>query len=220
MTTTTVVQFAVLLVLLLIVASLRRLMKLGFVQVALRGFLKDVGRQALANQPDQIKLSQQPGHQWKDAAAVNRLVEPLVKRGFTDLGPYIVDVMPYVMLRFLVNPAVSIYACVYEHAKAGIWLDLVSRYDDGSGATFTTMRSTGLEPNPRETIVRALGASSDMLYGRMLVERPQRALIRLDAAEVIRLFEAVYAQQILWRKTRGVSAREVGNVAAAPPPRA
>src|SRR5262250_641284 len=102
MSTTTVVQIAVLLVLLLIVGNLRRL----------------------------FKLSQQPGHQWKDAAAVSRLVVPLLKRGFTDLGPYSVDVMPHVTLRFLVNPAVSIYACVYEHAKAGIWLDLVSRYDD------------------------------------------------------------------------------------------
>jgi len=217
MTTTTVVPIVVLLVLLLIVGSLRWLLKLGFVQVVFRGFLKDVGQKALANQPDQIKLSQQPGHHWKDAAAVNRLAEPLLKRGFTDLGPYSVDVMPYVMLRFLANPAVSIYACVYEHAKAGIWLDLVSRYDDGSGATFTTVRPTGLDPNPRELVVHAPGSSSDMLYGRMLVERPQRPLIRLDAAEVIRLFEAVYAEQILWRKTRGVSAREVGNVAAAPP---
>lgn len=217
MSTTTVVQIAVLLVLLLIVGSLQRLLKLGFVQLLFRGLLKDVGRKALANQPDQIKLSQQPGHQWKDAAAVNRLVEPLLKRGFTDLGPHSVDVMPHVTLRFLVNPAVSIYACVYEHAKAGIWLDLVSRYEDGSGATFTTVRPTGLDPNPRETVVHAPGASSDMLYGRMLVERPQRPLIRLDAAEVIRLFEAVYAEQILWRKTRGVSVREVGKVAAAPP---
>ena len=217
MSTTTVVQIAVLLVLLLIVGNLRRLFKLGFVQLLFRGFLKDVGRKALANQPDQIKLSQQPGHQWKDAAAVSRLVVPLLKRGFTDLGPYSVDVMPHVTLRFLVNPAVSIYACVYEHAKAGIWLDLVSRYDDGSGATFTTVRPTGLDPNPRETVVHAPGASSDMLYGRMLVERPQRPLVRLDAAEVIRLFEAVYTEQILWRKTRGVSAREVGKVAAAPP---
>jgi len=217
MSTTTVVQIAVLLVLLLIVGNLRRLLKLGFVQLLFRGFLKDVGRKALANQPDQIKLSQQPGHQWKDAAAVSRLVVPLLKRGFTDLGPYSVDVMPHVTLRFLVNPAVSIYACVYEHAKAGIWLDLVSRYDDGSGATFTTVRPTGLDPNPRETVVHAPGASSDTLYGRMLVERPQRPLVRLDAGEVIRLFEAVYTEQTLWRKTRGVSAREVGKVAAAPP---
>jgi len=217
MPTSMVVQIVVLLVLLLIVGSFRQLLKLGFVQFTFRGFLKDVGRQALANQPDQIRLSQQPGHQWKDAAGVNRLVEPLLRRGFTDVGPYSVDVMPHVTLRFLVNPSVSIYACVYEHAKAGTWLDLVSRYTDGSGATFTTMRPTGLDPNPRETVVNAPGSSSDMLYGRMLVERPQRPLVRLDAAEVIRLFEAVYAEQILWRKTRGVSAREVGNVAAAPP---
>jgi len=73
-----------------------------------------------------------------------------------------------------------------------------------AGATFT-FSTTSYTPQIRYP------------FGRMLVERPQRPLVRLDAAEVIRLFEAVYAEQILWRKTRGVSAREVGNVAAAPP---
>src|SRR5215470_8060457 len=194
MSTTTVVQIAVLLVLLLIVGNLRRLLKLGFVQLLFRGFLKDVGRKALANQPDQIKLSQRPGHQWKDAAAVSRLVVPLLKRGFTDLGPYSVDVMPHVTLRFLVNPAVSIYACVYEHAKAGIWLDLVSRYEDGSRSTFTTRRSNVIYQRPQDTIVRVPSASSEALYGRMLRERPQRTLRRLDTATVIRLFKSAYAE--------------------------
>jgi hypothetical protein len=51
----------------------------------------------------------------------------------------------------------------------------------------------------------------------MLMERPQRTLVRLDAAAVIRLFEAAYAEQTFWRKTKGISAREVGNVVTAPP---
>jgi len=213
---TTMIEIAALLVLLLVISNFRRLLKLRIVQIAFGGFLKDVGAQALAKQPDTIRLSSQPGHQWTNVAAVNKLAEPLLARGFTDLGPYSIDVMPQVALRFLVSPAVSVYACIYEHAKAGVWLDLVSRYTDGTGATFTTVRSTGMDERPQDKIVRAPNASADMLFGRMLVERPQRPLVPLDAAEVIRLFEAVYAEQMLWRKTRGISAREVGNVAAAP----
>jgi hypothetical protein len=210
------IEIAALLVLLLLVSNFRCLLKLRIVQIALGGFLKDVGAQALAKQPDTIRLTPQAGHQWQNASAINKLAEPLLARGFTDLGPYSIDVMPQVTLRFLLNATVSVYACIYEHAKAGIWLDLVSRYTDGTGATFTTVRSTGMDQRPQDKIVHAPNASADMLFGRTLVERPQRPLIRLDAAEVIRLFEAVYAEQILWRKTRGISAREVGNVAAAP----
>jgi len=213
---TTIIEIAALLVLWLIISNFRRLLNLRIVQIAFGGFLKDIGAQALAKQPDTIRLSSQPGHQWTNVAAVNKLAEPLLARGFTDLGPYSIDVMPQVALRFLLNATVSVYACIYEHAKAGIWLDLVSRYTDGTGATFTTVPSTGMDERPQDKIVRAPNASADMLFGRILVERPQRPLIPLDAAEVIRLFEAVYAEQMLWRKTRGISAREVGNVAAAP----
>ena len=122
--------------------------------------------------------------------AVSKLADPLVSRGFTDLGPYRIDVMPEVTVRFLINSAVSVYACVYEHAQAGIWLDLVSRYEDGSRATFTTLRSNGLDQRPQDTLVRAVSASAEALYGRMLRERPQRALLRLDAPTAIRLFES------------------------------
>lgn len=215
--TTTFLEVAGLLVLLLIVSNLRRLLKVGFVQLALRGFLKDVGRQALAEQPDLIRLAPRPGHHWKNVAAMTRLADPLIARGFTDLGPYSVDTMPQVMIRFLVNPAVSIYACVYEHDKAGVWVDLVSRYEDGSRATFTTAPATGMDQRPEDTAVRVPGASADALYGRMLVERPQRPLVRLEGVEVIALFEASYAEEIGWRKGRGISAREVGNVIVAGP---
>ena len=185
----------------------------------LGGFLKEVRRQALAKQPDQIRLFPQPGYQWKKPVAVSKLANPLAARGFTDLGPYRIDVMPDVTLRFLVNPAVSIYACVYEHARTGIWLDLVSRYADGSGATFTTLGGSGMNQRPHDTIVRAPSASSEALYGRMLRERPQRTLLRLDAATVIRLFEGAYAEQRLWRKTEGISACAVDNVPATSAPR-
>jgi hypothetical protein len=214
---TTTLEVAGLLVLLLVVSNFRRLLKIPIVRRAFRGFLEDVGQRALAAQPDAIRLAPRPGHQWKDPAAVGRLADPLIARGFTDLGAHAIDVMPQVMLRFLVNSAVSVYACVYEHQKAGIWLDLVSRYDDGSGATFTTLAPTGMDTRPEDTIVRAPGAASDALYGRMLVQRPQRAPIPLDAARVITLFEAAYAEQTRWRKARGISAREVGHVATAPP---
>jgi hypothetical protein len=199
---------------LLLMSNLRRVLKFRIVQTMRGGFRNEIGQQARARQPHQIRLFPQPGYQWKKPVAVSKLAGPLAARGFTDLGPYRIDVMPEVTVRFLVNPTVSVYACVHEHAKAGIWLDLVSRYEDGSRATFTTLRSNGIDQRPQDTIVRAPSATSETLYGRMLRERPQRTLLRLDAVTAIRLFEAAYAEQMLWRQTEGISACEVSNVAA------
>jgi hypothetical protein len=185
------------------VSNLRRVLRFRLVQTVLGGFRKEIGRRARAEQPDQIRVFPQPGYQWKKPVAVSKLAGPLVARGFTDLGPYRIGAMPEVTVQFLVNPTVSVYACVYEHATAGIWLDLVSRYEDGSRVTFTTVRSNGSDQRPQDTVVRAPSASSETLYGRMLRERPQRTLLPLDAVTVLRLFDAASAEQGLWRKTEG-----------------
>jgi hypothetical protein len=195
-------------------SNVRRVLKFRIVQTMRGGFRTELGRHAHLKQPDHIRLFPQPGYPWKKPVAVSKLAAPLACRGFTDLGPYRIDVMPELTVRVLVNPTVSVYACVYEHAKAGIWLELVSRYEDGSRATFTTHPSNRSDQRPQDTVVRAASASAEALYGRMLTERPQRTLLRLDAATVIRLFESAYAEQRLWRQTEEISASQVTNVAA------
>ena len=197
----------------LVVSKLRGLLKFRIGEMMLGGLLKKARRQVLAKQPDEIRLSSQPGYRWKKPVAMSKLTGPLAARGFIDLGPYSLGVMPEVTVHLLMNPAVSVYACVYEHAKEGIWLDLTSRYEDGSRATFTTLRSTCMDQRPQNTVVCAPSASSEALYGQMLRERPQRTLLRLEAVTVIKLFEAAYAEQMRWRESEGVSAGEVGNLA-------
>jgi len=192
----------------LVVTKLRGLLKFRIVEMMLSGLLKKGRGQVLAKRPGEIRLSSQPGYRWKKPVAISKLIGPLAARGFTDLGPYRIELMPEVTVRLLVNPTVSVYACVYEHAKAGMWLDLTSRYEDGSRTTFTTLRSNGLDQRPQNMVVCAPSASSEALYGRMLRERPQRTLLRLDPGTVIRLAEAAYAEQAPWRAIEGVSACE------------
>ena len=198
---------------LLLMSYLRRVLKLPIMETMRGGFSNGVRQHAHPKQLNDIRLFPQPGYQWRRPVAVSKLADPLVSRGFTDLGPYRIDVMPEVSVRLLVNSTVSVYACVYEHAEARIWLELVSRYEDGSRATFTTLHSNGFDQRPLDTTVRAPSASAEALYGRMLRERPQRSLLRLDSATVIRLFESAYAEQRLWRQTEGIFASQVSHVA-------
>ena len=209
-----VVALLALLLLPFVVAVARRLLKVLFLQAAVRAGLKDIGQKAIDRQPDSIRLSRRAGYAWKDNAALEKLAASLRACGFSEIGDYTVAEMPGLAIRFLINQTESAYACIYEHLKVGTWLDLVSRYQDGSGVTFTTTRDRGLEHRPQNMVVHAPGVPAEALCARMLKERPRRPLVTLDSDGAIRLFEDAYREQITWRKQKGGSAAEVARVIA------
>jgi hypothetical protein len=186
-----------------------RIVVLLFLRKVLRCGLEDVGKQAIDKQPDQIHLTPEPGHCWLDNAAVNAVTAPLAPLGFREAGTFTIQEMPGVAVRFLVQPDQRVAACVCEHPRVGTWYDLVARYQDGRSITYTTARPTGLDPRPKTQTVRAEGTASDVLYQRLLSERPAGDLIEMTEASVVDRFQTAYAEDIAWRKNKGVSADEV-----------
>ena len=82
-------------------------------------FLK-VGKTALAKQPDEIHLQRVENHAWRNAGAIAALEAPLAVKGFTVTGTYKIPEMPPLVLRLLAKNPEASYACIYEHASAGI----------------------------------------------------------------------------------------------------
>jgi hypothetical protein len=164
---------------------------------------------ALEKQPDQIHLTPEPNHSWANDGEVKRLATPLVERGFQEAGVYSVDEMDGVIVRLMVQPEQNVAACIYEHPQVGHWLDVVCRYQDGRGITYTNSRPTGMDPRPGNETVRAQGAGSDELYDRLIRERPTGDLVPYTVANVADRFMSAYAEEMAWRKNRGVSACEV-----------
>lgn len=210
MNTTLVVAIALAVLVLIPVA--KRILKLLLLRTVVQAGLKSIGEEAVNKQPDSIHVSRVSGHRWQNPAAAEKLTAPLLARGFSEVGDFTIAEMPDVKIRFLMNTADSAYACVYEHPKVGNWLDLVSRYHDGTGATFSTARDRGMEHRPQNVVVHAPELSPDALYDRMLKERPKRPLVSLDASGVVQLFEDAYREQIAWRRQHGISATEVAKV--------
>jgi hypothetical protein len=200
---------AALMLLVLIWPILRRVLKLLLFRAVGRAVLKEVGEKAIARQPDAIHLVAAASHSWKNAEVCDRLADALRQRGFVEAGIYTITEIPGVALRFLLNQATNSYASIYEHDKAGNWIELITRYQDGTGATFTQQPDRGMRHRVQDFVVHAPGADPGTLYERMLKERPQRALLDLNADELPRLFETVYAAQVRWRKQRGADVREV-----------
>jgi hypothetical protein len=109
---------------------------------------KQIGAAALAKQPDRISLQRTGTNQWKHAAAPGTIVAALTPRGFEDAGVYTIPEMPGMVVQLLADSVHGLYAAIYEHPQAGSWLELFSRFQDGTSITFSTLRATGLKPRP------------------------------------------------------------------------
>jgi hypothetical protein len=178
-------------------------------RVVFRRALEHVGQRAMSQQPDRIHLTRETEQDWDDPEAVERLLAPLAAHGFQEAGDFSVDEMEGVLVRFRVQPNQRVVACVCEHPQAGVWLDLVSSYRDGTAVTFTTSQPTGLESRPGCRKVNAPEMAPEALYERLLRERPAGDLEEWTAANVATKFEDAYARETAWRKNKGVSAEEV-----------
>jgi hypothetical protein len=194
---------------LLIRPTITRILK----QRLLRKGLRAIGPEALDKQPDSIRLRRRT-FDWQNQTATQNLTGPLLARSFAEVGDFSIAEMPQLKVRFLVKPTNSTYACIYEHPKLGTWLDLVSRYEDGTTAIFSTARDPGMEHRPGDMMVHAPELTADMLYTRTVKERPRRSLVNVDAKSVVKLFQDAYREQTEWRKKRGPSAADVTKVGA------
>ena len=177
-----------------------------------RLFARAIGDDALAKQPDTIHLSRASAAAWKDAAAAGAIADPLLARGFEDAGTYRIQEMP-VVVRLLAHPGDSLLAAVYEHPQVGVWCDVVGRYEDATSITFTTAKPSGLDHRPGHPTVNAPGLNPASLLARVRAERPKGVLRPVTVKTVVRVFEESYAESMAWRKRRGVTAREVAEVA-------
>ena len=190
----------------------KRLGALLFLRAAVRGALSDIGRKALERQPDTIHLELTKNPQWKNAAAMEALAGPLRNKGFQDCGVFTVDKMPDVKVWILCQEQTWVAAHLYEHPKAGIWPELVTRYTNGASHSITTKPATGIHMPDWISIIRSLEAPTDQLYERLLDERSQVGIEHVSRAEAAHAFEAAYSRQMIAMKNAGISPQEVAAV--------
>ena len=90
--------------------------------------------------PFRLRLSPGTDEGWDNDQA-RPLYAPLLERGFVDAGSFHIDEdPPYAFgLRALVHEQLGISAAVFHHDQAGYWLELVSRFNDGTSLTYSTV---------------------------------------------------------------------------------
>ncbi len=172
-----------------------------------------IGRKALSKQPDHIHLSRKNHLAWTKFDAARVLVQPLTEGGFEDAGTYTIDELAGVVVQLLVHTGDGLFACVYEHPKAGTWMELVTRYQDGRSCSFTTSAPTGLEPRPGHPVFHVPGTPPGDLLAKALAERPKGAIKVITPLTAQQQFEDAWSDGMAWRKHHGIKAREVARVA-------
>lgn len=184
---------------------------------AVKAELKKIGQRALDKQPDQVKLEKLSVSAWRDQAAVDALAGPLTRIGFVDCGDYAVDKMPGVKLRILLKADTASAAYLYDHPKAGTWIELSTRYDDGSMTMVVSKPPTGLPTPPFVRKICGPGTPTDALYDRLILikERPPQGIKRITPDNVVPEYEDAFRRIMHWQKNRGLSAEDVASVAKA-----
>jgi hypothetical protein len=172
-----------------------------------------VGAAALAKQPDTIHLEPASPDAWRDAENARRASDALSALGFEETGTFRIPELPGVTLKLLAHAGESMHAAVYEHPVAGAWFELFMRYQDGTSATFSTLRPTGLNDRPGHPIVNVVGADPRSLFEQAKRGRMLGALAQARAADAVHTFESGYAESMAWRKAQGISRGEVIKVA-------
>jgi hypothetical protein len=188
----------------------KRLLALFLLSGAGRGALKDIGKKAVEAQPDSITLTRVATPAWQDAS-VPQILTSLRTAGFKDAGVYSVDKMPGVKVAILAKPEDCVAAHVYEHPKTGTWIELVTRYQDGTSTTLTTLPSTGQNQPAWLTTIRAGKAPAGELVRQFIQERRWRSGVMkpVSAEQAPREFEEGFAKYMSWRKATPMTADEV-----------
>jgi len=156
-----------------------------------------------ANAP-RIHLIRRDRVAWRKPQAAERFIETLRQLGFQDAGSYEVQGQPGLLLQALVKVDESVHGLVCERPRFGTWVELSTRYEDGTRFTYTTKnRGIFLNPLPSHQIVRGNEDNAQALYDRLLRDRPRKFAKPVSAAEFAEFYERAYTEYQDWVSVRG-----------------
>ncbi|HET7186034.1 MAG TPA: hypothetical protein VFI82_15215 [Terriglobales bacterium] len=190
----------------------KRIVAMFLVRSASQGALNHVGKKAIESQPDFVNLARDEFPKFSNAAGIDELKNPLLASGFDYVGTFNVDKMPGVKVVVLAKPDDYVTAHIYEHPRAGIWIELVTRYQDGSSHSLTTLPATGIQLPPFVQTIRAPKAPAPVLVKMLMSGRHAGEMKRVGVSEAVQEFEQNYAKYILWQKNKGMTTAEMAQI--------
>lgn len=128
--------------------------------------------------------------------------ENFVSLGFVRIEDYDIEDIPLSMTAYI-DRKTSTYGVVYDHPMAGVWSDLVRRYEDGSAWTFGSNQDPLVDYPENKTIKYFPEFSLAEMREKFLQEAPCNGMIVVSDEEFPKFFERAYAEEMDWRIARG-----------------
>lgn len=210
----------VLVVLIAVVVLLKVLMRVAAARLAgslgTRIAEKLAAAQSSAATPVRITLCPEPEPEWEHAADVDGPAQQLLAAGFTDAGQFSVNEIPGLYLRAFAHQGESVWAVVYDHAAAGVWTDIVIRYEDDTALTVGNPPTGGqMVSPPWSTMILDSRADAAALFQKALQAAEDKPRQPVSADTFVEVFTRAYAREMDWRNLRGgASEEEIRRVAA------
>ena len=182
-------------------------------------FGKRIGAAVLAKQPATIHLQPASESAALVPAAIEADAQALMQEGFADVGWFTVPELPEVTLRLLAHEPEGWLGTVYEHRRAGRWVEINARFPDGSRTSFNNLRATGLSQLPGVKTTRVAGRSAANVLEAARASRASGDLtpLAVGASTAVRVFEEGYAALTALRREQGISRAEVAAVSVRRP---
>lgn len=181
-----------------------------FIRWKFRRFLKNmieaVGAQASgAIPPFRIKLEPRDiddETEWFHEDDVKTQMQQFESSGFTPLGDYDVEGLP-LQVRGFQHQDHDVYGVIYDHGAAGVWSDVVRRYDDESSWTVSSAKEHGMDAAPWHTPCFMPGQPVKELLSQLLEVSPASGIQTAGADKFVSRFEVAYKREMNWRIERG-----------------
>jgi hypothetical protein len=170
--------------------------------LAARLFADRLRPQVMDEPPDHIYLLRVAEPNWRQDEARRLAETQLAAAGFAEAGVYVVREMPELTLGLHAHAAEKAYAILYDHPRAGFWSELVTRFEDGSLTTFTTLEPAEVDVPDGSLYVSEPKLPLSLLWRRMLTERPRKPMLECTRARAAQDFEKGYAESIAFHKRR------------------
>jgi hypothetical protein len=146
--------------------------------------------------PSRLHLVPLRNPSWRDPGGIEENRRHLLTLRFTEVGVYSAREIPNMQIAYFAHQQNSIVATIYESRHAGMWVDFLTDYEDGTSFNYTSAPKGRIHDVPEWDHQESHSSLSiNDLYLKFLRDRPQKTMRQVTPENVISNAEEAFAAQ-------------------------
>ena len=187
----------------------RRLMKLGFTADDLRSkeqFFKRLGEIIVSKIPEKISLKEVASHSWSKPTKYEQSKAALEALGFRRATTFVGSPQEWVVQFWLSNEP-GLFAKIHDSKRCGVYSAVTVMNRDDMLVSFENTEECGMKHREPDTWVHCGLVTPAQLIEKALPHRQPNAK-QLDLDECVNAYEQSLNENLMWRRSVGITANE------------